>query len=197
MADFRGAMAYLSEIGVADVLLPFIIVFTITFAILQKIKIFGADSKESKKYNTMVSLVLGLALVIPHVLEAYPEGQDLVVWMNSFLPGVSIFAVLIVMVLLIIGVFGYGFNINSPFGGVLALFCALVVVYIFGASAGWWGVPGTLSFVLDPDTQAFLVIVLVFFLIIYFVTSEPSKPDKPDKPNSFLDSLQKLFEKKT
>ena len=194
MADFRGAMAYLAEIGVADVLLPFIIVFTITFAILQKIKLFGEPDKGAKKYNTMVALVLGLAIVIPHILGAYPEGSDLVVIMNSFLPGVSIFAVLIVMVLLIIGVFGYGLNINSPFGGVIALFSAIVVVYIFGASANWWGVPGTLSFVLEPDTQAFIIIVLVFFLIIYFVTAEPNKPDKP---NSFLDSLQKLFEKKS
>ncbi|MEK6964229.1 MAG: hypothetical protein AABX70_07425 [Nanoarchaeota archaeon] len=192
MADFRGAMAYLADIGVADVLLPFIIVFTITFAILQKIKVFGTPEQGGKKYNTMVALVLGLAIVIPHVLGSYPEGSDLVVIMNSFLPGVSIFAVLIVMVMLIVGVFGYGFKMESAFGSILALICAFVVVYIFGASANWWGVPGALNFVMDPDTQAFIVIVAVFALIIYFVT----KDNKPAGESGWAKNFKDLFEKK-
>lgn len=192
MADFREAMTYLADIGVADVLLPFIIVFTIVFAVLQKVKIFGKPEEGGKKYNTMVALVMGLAIVIPHVLGAYPEGQDLVVWMNSFLPGVSIFAVLIVMVMLIVGVFGYGFKMESTYGSILALLCALIVVYIFGASANWWGVPGALEFVLDPDTQAFLVIVLVFFLIIYFVTKEKSTGE-----SGWAKNFKELFEKKS
>ncbi|HLD04336.1 MAG TPA: hypothetical protein VJG90_01325 [Candidatus Nanoarchaeia archaeon] len=173
--DFRGFIGYLAEIGVADVLLPFIIVFTVTFAVLQKIKIFGKPEEGGKKYNTMVALVLGLAIVIPHILGAYPEGGDLVVIMNSFLPSVSIFAILIVMVMLIVGVFGYGFDMNKTGGSVIALLCAIIVVYIFGASANWWGVPGALSFVMDPDTQAFLIIIAVFGLIIWFVT----RSDKP------------------
>ncbi len=193
MADFRGAMAYLADIGVADVLLPFIIVFTVTFAVLQKTKILGDPTGQGKKFNTMVSFVLGLGIVIPHILGAYPPGADLVVIMNSFLPSVSIFAVLIVMVMLIVGVFGYGFDINKTGGGVIALLCAIVVVYIFGASANWWGVPGSLNFVMDPDTQAFLIIIAVFGLIIWFVTrTPPTTPGGESGAEKFFKFFKKI-----
>ena len=50
--------------GVTDVLIPFILVFTIVFAVLQKTKILG-DGK--KNYNVMIALVMALAVVIPHI----------------------------------------------------------------------------------------------------------------------------------
>src|SRR3990172_7462533 len=91
----------LQELGVFDVLLPFILIFTIVFAILQKVKIFGTDEKV-RSYNAVIALVMGLAVVVPHVLDAYPPGGDIVVIMNQALPNVSIVVVAIVMALILI-----------------------------------------------------------------------------------------------
>ena len=65
MANFYDMILYLQEIGVADVLLPFLLVFTITFAIFQKSKILGSESS-AKRYNVIVALVLGFSFVMPH-----------------------------------------------------------------------------------------------------------------------------------
>ena len=46
---FRGAIEFFDKIGVYDVILPFLLVFTIVFAILEKTKVFGTDDIEGKK----------------------------------------------------------------------------------------------------------------------------------------------------
>ena len=38
---FRGVIEFLGDMGVYDVILPFLLVFTIVFAILEKTKILG------------------------------------------------------------------------------------------------------------------------------------------------------------
>jgi hypothetical protein len=53
-----------------------------------------------------------------------------------------------------------------------------LIIFIFGSSAGWgWRVPRWLGFLNDPDTQALLIIILVFGMIVAFIT----KPDKTDE----------------
>ena len=59
-----GVLGFFRELGVYDVLLPFILVFTITFAILERTKLFGTekDSKNvdhtKKNLNAMVAFVV-------------------------------------------------------------------------------------------------------------------------------------------
>ncbi|MBI2652090.1 hypothetical protein HYX00_01375, partial [Candidatus Woesearchaeota archaeon] len=60
----EGFIEVLDRWRVADVLLPFLLIFVIVFAILQKTKILG-DSK--KNLNVVVAIVVGLLVVIPHV----------------------------------------------------------------------------------------------------------------------------------
>ena len=38
---FRGIIEFFEKIGIYDVVLPFLLVFTIVFAILEKTKVFG------------------------------------------------------------------------------------------------------------------------------------------------------------
>jgi len=42
---FRGTIEFFAKLGVFDVILPFLLVYTITYAILQKTKILGDDKK--------------------------------------------------------------------------------------------------------------------------------------------------------
>lgn len=42
---FRGSIEFFAKLGIFDVILPFLLVYTITYAILQKTKILGKDKK--------------------------------------------------------------------------------------------------------------------------------------------------------
>src|SRR3989338_1647654 len=84
----------LQQWAIADALLPFLLVFTISYAVLQKSKILG---DKAKNFNVVVALVLGLLFIVPHLTSTYPVGYDPVVVMNSSLPSISLVAVASIM----------------------------------------------------------------------------------------------------
>jgi len=170
----------LQEIGVMDVILPFILVFTIVFAVMQKTKILGEDEekKPRKNFNAVIALVMALGVVIPHITGSYPANADIVNIVNSALPNISVVLIAVVMMLLMIGVFGGGVDISKSknLSTFAIIFAIAGTVYIFGSAADWWVLPGWMSFMMDSDTQALVIILLVFGALIAFITSENKKP---------------------
>ncbi|MBS3133410.1 hypothetical protein J4470_04815 [Candidatus Woesearchaeota archaeon] len=168
--EFTDAFLRLDNMGVIDSLLPFILLFTILFAVLQKTKIIGEGKKQ---FNTVIALILSLMVVIPHLTGRYPPGKDVVTIMNTTLPQVSLLVIAILAALLLIGVFAPGVMFGGTgMGALMGLFSLVAVVYIFGNAAGWWKGTGAFNFLNNPDTQAVLIIILVFGLIIWFITRE-------------------------
>ncbi|MCC7574661.1 hypothetical protein KO361_03650 [Candidatus Woesearchaeota archaeon] len=195
--DFRGMIQNLEAIGLLDVLLPFILIFTLVFAVLQKTKILGTDEhdKPRKNFNVILSLVMALGVVIPHITGRYIYGLDVVDVINRAIPNVALLVVGVVMVLLVTGVFGNPLNTSKSYlgGGFVAL-SILAVGLIFAIAAGWIGrgyIPRWLYFLYDPQFQALIVTLLVFALIINFITKE----DKPKDDNSGLKGFAKEFNK--
>ncbi len=181
MAAFTDAIRRLEELGISDVLLPFILIFTIIFAVMQRTKILG----ENKKFHGMTALVFALAVVIPHVTNSYPNPKyDVVNIINSALPNVSVIVIAIVAVLILLGVFGIKFpiggNSKSILASVLWILSFGTIIFIFGSSAGWgwWKVPRVFNFLLDKDTQALLLIILVFGLIVAYVMGDDKEKEK-------------------
>ena len=74
-----------------------------------------------------------------------------------------------------------------PGGGLLAFLSAGAIIYIFGLSAGWWQTVSFFSFLSNPDIQMIVVILLVFSLVIFLITS--------DNVVSGVDAVKKLFGK--
>ena len=58
LEDFIRAM---ESWGLTDVLLPFLLIFTVVFAVLQKTKLFGDDKRN---FNVVIALVMGITLLI-------------------------------------------------------------------------------------------------------------------------------------
>ena len=176
MADFRTVLYQLESFGLSDVILPFLLIFTVVFAILQKIKPFGEDADRQKGYNIIIALVMALSVVIPHVMGYYPADADIVNIINKALPQVSIILVAVLMVILIIGLFGGKPEWGSSMSGWVAIAATVVILYIFGRAAGWFNyLPNWLSWLDNPDTQAMVLIIAVFGLVIWFITKEPKK----------------------
>ena len=175
---FENFIAALDAWGVTDVLLPFVLVFVIVYSTLNKTKILGEGKKN---FNVIVALVMGLAVVIPHIVGRYPFNFDPVDVINRALPQVSIILVAIIMLLLIIGVFGHEIDFaGQSLSGWMVVLAIIAVVLIFGTALGWFILPIWLGFLLNPELQALIIMILIFGIIIWFVTKEP-KEDKVEK----------------
>jgi len=89
--DIRSTFVYWEQIGVFDVLLPFFLIFSITYSILQTTKVLP-----DPRINTLVAAIIGILFV---------QNQYLVGVLNSFIPNVSMVLIVILMVMLLAGVF--------------------------------------------------------------------------------------------
>jgi len=183
----RGLQA-LEQLGLSDVLLPFLLIFTVVFAVLEKSKILGEDSR---RFNVIIALIMGLAVVIPHSLGIYPQGVDAVTIINTALPNVSVVIIAVIMLLILIGVFGFELQGGGAVSGIVGILAFLIVVYIFGSAAQWWIIPDMLWWLSDPDTQALIVVILVFGIIVWFITGE-----KKTQAEGFIDKIGKFLTRK-
>jgi hypothetical protein len=171
--------------GVADVMLPFLLIFTLIFAVLQKTKILG----DKKNFNVVVALIVGLAVVIPHVVGGYPPEADVVDIINTIIPQISLVAVALLMLLLLTGIFAPTW-VSTSIAGVLALISFIAVFYIFGSALEWWET-GWLYDVFGEETISLFIVILVFGIIIWFITREPGTPAEKlgGKVKNFLEWL--------
>lgn len=173
--DFRNSLYALESYGLMDVVVPFILIFTVSFAMLKKAKIFGDDSK---KFNIVISLSLTLTTIIPHVLNIYPYDYDVVRIINTALPSVALWLVGILCFFMLVGMFGKAPTLgDNSISGFIAIGAFVVVFLIFLSAAGIISLDGFLYFLNDPDVQAFIIVVAVFFGIIKMVTGEDEDPN--------------------
>ena len=195
MATFDGALRTLESLGLSDVLLPFFLIFTIAFAVFQRSKVLGDPAQDSsvRTYNVVLSTILGLVVVIPHMLGRYPPGADIVNIINMALPNVAVVLVALIMVLLLVGVFGGTPTWAGGATGWIAAAAFAVVVYIFASAAGWFPVNWSVDNWIAPDTQAILTVLAVFAIIIYFITRNPENKTKPEDKVNPLKALGELF----
>lgn len=72
---FREALSFFGRVGVYDVVLPFLMIFTIVFAILEKSKVLGMEEIEGQKYtrknlNAMVAFCVAFfAIASSRIVE--------------------------------------------------------------------------------------------------------------------------------
>ena len=159
--------------GLTDVMLPFLLIFVVIFALMQKTRILG---EQKKKYNLVVALVIGLLVVVPHVLHIYPEEADVIEIMNRALPQISLIAIAVIMLLILIGLFGGEAKwMGSSMSGWIAIIAFIVVLAIFGSAAGWWGNWSWFYNFFGAESVAIIIMILVFAIIVWWITSGEGK----------------------
>ena len=187
--NMRDVFYVLERWGLSDAILPFLLIFAIFFAILQKTKLFG---EQSKHINVTIALVMGLLFVVPHITNSYPVQFDVVEIMNRALPATSIVVLAIVMFLILIGLFGADTNkAGFPIGTAVMVVALLLIIFIFGASAGWWARDINYWFTdfFSDEAVIIVILIIVFGIIISFITGEEGK----DKKGGVGDDIKKLF----
>lgn len=192
MYPLSNIASYFQTYGIMDFLLPFLLVFVIVFAVLQRTEILGADKKN---LNIVLALVLALMFIVPHMTGSYPLGYDPVQVINEALPSVSLVAIAAILLLLLLGIFGGDFAATAM--PIIAIAAIIFVVYIFGATSAlnFWRAPHDIFYWWTPALTELLIIILVFGLIVYFITKEP-----PTAGQGFLNKIanagRSLFKEK-
>ena len=170
---FEEGILLLEEFGLTDVLLPFLLIFTIVFAVLQKTNIMGQDKKN---INVILSLTLGLLVVIPHVTHSYPPDADIVDIMNHALPQVSLLIVALMLLIIMVGIFyptQYG---AGSWTGIATVIGLVGLIWIFGASIGWFDGWDWFLNTFGEDAVTLAIVLIVFAIIISFVTKSNQTP---------------------
>ena len=179
--DFNSIIRNLDDIGFYDVALPFLLIFTIVFAILQKIKIFGDNSKN---FNAIIALAFAFLVV---------RQSNIIEVVNLFLPKISLMALIIISVLLLLGVLLSPKKVsglaNSWIGGVGVILTLAGIAFSFIGSSGALGIRFPTWLSLARDDMYLLLGIAIFILFVWFITADP-KQSGPDI-GGFLEKLSK------
>lgn len=163
MIDLRSLFAYWDNIGVFDVVLPFFLIFAVAYSIFTTSKILGNDNK----VKAIVSIIIGVLFV---------QNQYLVSILQSFIPNVAMFIIVLLMIFLVAGTF---LGEKKEATGAYAIAAAIALIFVLlalgGQPSGY--LPSWLYYYFDDQTIATLVLVGVFVGIIWFVTRPVGAPN--------------------
>ena len=164
---FADAIRFLDNLGVWDVILPFILVFTVVYAILEKTKVLGAeDGKPKHRFNAMVALVVALTAVV---------SASIVGVISIIMRYLVVFVFAILFIAIILGLFGF-----KEFKPKIVL--PIAVIIISGLTLYLLGYFGFLDFAALRKLESPLIILLLLLLIGWFILRPAKKGDEPPQP---------------
>jgi hypothetical protein len=184
-AGFQGAIAFMEKIGVYDVVLPFLLVFTLVYAFLEKTKVFGTETYYAfdDKYHEKgfkgprKNLDAMMAFVIAFFVVA---SSQLVAVINQTLSQVVLLIVLVLCFMLVVGSFHKqttdGFALEGGWQTAFTWIAFIAIAFIFLNALGWldplydW-VMGSWS----SEATATVVLVLLIVGFMVWVTQDPTK----------------------
>ena len=159
--DFFSFIQDWQALGVYDVILPFLLIFVLTFAILENISLFGTNRKN---VHVIVAAIIGLLFV---------RNSFLVYVVQNFLGNLAFLIVVILMVMMLFGIFGFTdwsqgvwkyFGIGIP---ILAILWSLLrdIQGYGGGLFDWWNA-------LPYQIKSSLLPLLIFIVVIAFAIKE-------------------------
>lgn len=181
---FRNVINFFDEIGLFDVVLPFLLVFTIVFAILEKTKVLGTEEIEGKKY-TKKNLNAMAAFVLAFLVVASSQLVEIITTVSS---NAVVVLFLSVLFLLLVGSFYKEGEAVFLEGGWKVVFMIIVFLAIIGIfldaiktsdGTSWlerltdFGGSGS-----DEIAGSVILLAIIILFIVYAV-KEPSKEAKP------------------
>ena len=172
---FRGAIVFLEKLGVYDVVLPFLLVFTIIFAILEKTRILGVEDIEGKQLPKK-NLNATVAVVIAFLVVA---STKLVAAINEVLANIVLLVILVISFLMLVGVlWGTKEATLESHPGWMRFFMIIIFIAIVAIllNALDWLNPIFAVILATPNTDwaATAVLVVLVLIFMFYVTQEKS-----------------------
>lgn len=154
------------QAGFFSIILPFLLVFALTFGILTRVKIF----KENKAVNAIIAAVVALmALQVPMVPEFF----------SQLFPRMGIALAIILVLMIVAGFFADPDNpvVNYVLLGIGVIIVIVVLLQTAGGlglqSGEWWGV--------NWPVIAGAIFILILVIIIVGGTSTPQQGRQQEK----------------
>jgi hypothetical protein len=182
MADpssFRNTLDFFDKLGIYDVVLPFLLVFTIVFAILEKTKVFGFDKigdveVTKKNLNAITAFVVAFFTI---------ASSRLVETITSISSNVVLLLLLCIFFLMLVGTFAQqsdkGFFLEGRWKAVFIfiIFAGLVLIFLNALKTGdktWlmW-IIGWIGQIASETAVAAVVLFIFVVGILFFITSSP------------------------
>ncbi len=164
---YQEVFQWLVDFGFVEVILPFLLVFTLSYAVLQKTRVLGQEDKKPKKrLNAMVAFVLGFFAVLATQL------LNVVNILIGYMVLLLVVGLLLAIVLGLAGAEG-GYK-NKVFIALMIILFALFVFYAL-ARAGVIDEQRFFSTLFWP-----VVALAVLGTVLYFVLRK--KPEAPSRP---------------
>ena len=171
---FRGIIQFFEKIGVYDVVLPFLLVFVIVFAILEKTQVFGTEEVGGKKYprkniDAMAAFVIAFFVI---------ASSKLVEVLTTVSAHTVVLLMAVVLFLMLIGTFYKEGELVSLEGGWRTFFMWIMfigILLIFLNALGWlenfwkWIEGGTGGYAVGS-----IVLIIIVILFMWFVVRSPS-----------------------
>lgn len=177
-SPLAGSIEFFKNFGLFDVVLPFLLIFSIVFAILEKTRILGVEGidKPKKNINSMVSFVIALFVV---------ASNKVVSAITNAIPNIILLVVVSVCFLLMVGVFAktgefdlsgkhpgyYKFLVGLMFVGV-----AIIFLYAIQTDNGTSWLELIYGYVMNRWGGAFvssLILLGVVIGAIFYVVKSP------------------------
>jgi len=157
----KDVLIAMDHIGFTDVILPFILVFTVVFAVLQRSKVLGVNAKGAPKsnYNAMVAFVLAFFVLI------MVRTLNVITWFTRYIALLLVAFVLLGIIFSFLGVREHHKNTLMFVALMLIIFVLLEVLAFTGAISD------------DVLNRLLIPLMLVVFLVgsAYFML----KKEKP------------------
>lgn len=183
-SPLQNAIEFFREFGLFDVVLPFLLVFALIFAILEKTRILGTEGKDGepkRNLNTLVAFVVAMMVVATN---------KVVNTINVALPNIILIIVAFVAFLMMIGVF-YGTGElrfhemhKNYFKGFVAVSLILLILILLNSltlSSGQTWLKFVSEYVADnlssPVVTSFIFLIVAVAAIIYITKGASKKKE--------------------
>ncbi|MFT4343234.1 MAG: hypothetical protein ACMXYE_00635 [Candidatus Woesearchaeota archaeon] len=176
VSTFRGTLIFFDRLGLYDVVLPFLLVFTIVFAILEKTKVLGTETIEGvdvtrKNLNAMVALVIGFLTV---------ASSRVVAVINQTAAHIVILLLISVFFLMLVGSFmketKEPFFLEKPWSIIFMVIMFVGIVFIFlnaltlESGVTWLEfVFGLLMNINNSTAVSSIVMMIILIIFIWFI----------------------------
>ncbi|MFQ5474275.1 MAG: hypothetical protein ACE5DM_00395 [Candidatus Nanoarchaeia archaeon] len=171
---FRGILDFFVELGVYDVILPFLLVFTIMFALLEKTKVLGMQEIDGKKYtrkniNSMVAFCVSFLVI---------ASTRLVAIINETMANMFLLLLLAVSFLLLIGSFmkeeDESVFLEEPWKTIFMIIMFVGITLIFLHAIGWLQIGWDyLIHHYDSTVVGSIILMAIIIFFMYIIVREP------------------------
>jgi hypothetical protein len=191
MADytspFTTGIQFLDRLGVYEVLLPFLLIFTLIYAVLEKSRIFGTEKIGDTEYpkknlNSMFAFVTSFLVV---------ASSRLVAAINEAVANMVILVLLGICFLMVAGVFHTGkdeYSLPKGFKDATVWFAFIGILLIFlhaikTKDGTPWLYYGWEFVVKNLDTGAMgaLILTIIVVAVMGYVTSSPKEKEEKEE----------------